>query len=34
VAWNGLYKKDVRENPHPTREAVQSAVNDLLRDFR
>lgn len=34
VAWNGLYKKDVHENPHPTRDAVQSAVNDLLRDFR
>lgn len=34
VAWNGLYKKDIHENPHPTRDAVQGAVSDLLRDFR
>jgi len=34
VAWNGLYKKDIHDPPQISRDRVESAVNDLLRDFR
>jgi len=34
VAWNGLYKKDVHDPGHVTRDGIQSAVDDLLRELR